>query len=49
MGREEELGLVVSHSGGMPGVGTWFERFIDADRVLAVKRLSPDDFRLRAS
>ena len=34
IGREAEFGLVVSHSGGMPGVGTWFERFIDADRVL---------------
>ena len=34
VGRDEDLGLVVSHSGGMPGVGTWFERFIDADRVI---------------
>ena len=34
VGREEAFGLVVSHSGGMPGVATWFERFIDADRVL---------------
>ena len=32
--NDPELGLVVCHSGGMPGVGTWFERFIDADRVL---------------
>ena len=31
-----ELGLIVSHSGGMPGVHTWFERFIDADRVLVI-------------
>lgn len=31
-----EFGLIVSHSGGMPGVNTWYERFIDADRVLAV-------------
>ncbi|MBR6970001.1 MAG: beta-lactamase family protein [Firmicutes bacterium] len=36
IGRDEELGLVVSHSGGMPGVATWFERFIDADRVLVI-------------
>ena len=43
VGREEELGLVVSHSGGMPGVGTWFERFIDADRVLVI--LSNRDYR----
>ena len=32
--NNEKLGLIVSHSGGMPGVITWFERFIDADRVL---------------
>ena len=43
VGREEELGLVVSHSGGMPGVSTWFERFIDADRVLVI--LSNRDYR----
>ena len=34
--RDEELGLIVSHSGGMPGVHTWFARFIDADRVLVI-------------
>ena len=33
-GRDEKFGLVVSHSGGMPGVITWFERFLDADRTL---------------
>lgn len=33
---DEELGLIVRHSGGMPGVGTWFERFIDTDRVLVI-------------
>ncbi|MBQ6076301.1 MAG: beta-lactamase family protein [Lachnospiraceae bacterium] len=43
VGREEEFGLVVSHSGGMPGVSTWFERFIDADRVLVI--LSCRDYR----
>ena len=32
--QNDRLGLVVSHSGGMPGVSTWFERWIDADRVL---------------
>ena len=32
--NDEELGLIVSHSGGMPGVDTWFFRFVDADRVL---------------
>ena len=41
--RDEELGLVVSHSGGMPGVATWFERFIDADRVLVI--LACRDYR----
>ncbi len=30
------LGLIVSHSGGMPGLHTWFERFVDADRVLVL-------------
>ena len=34
--RSEDLGLIVSHSGGMPGVATWFERFVDADRVLVI-------------
>ena len=33
---DKELGLIVGHSGGMPGVGTWFERFIDADKVLVI-------------
>ncbi len=35
-GRDEKLGRIVSHSGGMPGVATWFERFIDADRMLVI-------------
>ena len=43
IGHEEGFGLVVSHSGGMPGVITWFERFIDADRVLVI--LSCRDYR----
>ena len=34
--RDEELGLIVSHSGGMPGVATWLERFIDEDRMLVI-------------
>lgn len=34
--QDEEQGLVVCHSGGMPGVGTWFERFIDADKMLVI-------------
>ncbi len=28
------FGLVVCHSGGWPGYSLWFERFVDADRVL---------------
>ena len=32
--HDEKLGLIVSHSGGMPGVITWYERFLDADRTL---------------
>ena len=47
VGRDEELGLVVSHSGGMPGVNTWFERWIDADRVL-VMLFSRDPWDYRA-
>ncbi len=43
VGRDERLGLVVGHSGGMPGVATWFERFLDADRVLVI--LSCRDYR----
>ena len=34
--KNAELGLIVSHSGGMPGVHTWYERFLDADRVLVI-------------
>ena len=41
--HDEKYGLIVSHSGGMPGVATWFERFIDADRVLVI--LSCRDYR----
>ena len=33
---DPELGHIVCHSGGMPGVHTWFERFVDADRVLVI-------------
>ena len=34
--KDEELGLIVGHSGGMPGVHTWFMRFIDTDRMLVI-------------
>lgn len=36
--REQDLGLIVSHAGCMPGLSTWFERFVDADRVLIFMR-----------
>ena len=36
IGSDPELGAVVSHSGGMPGLETWFQRFIDTDRVLII-------------
>ena len=47
VGKVDGLGLVVSHSGGMPGVSTWFERFIDADGVL-VMLFDRDAFDMRA-
>ena len=44
--NSEEFGLVVSHSGGMPGVGTWYERFIDADRMLVfLTNREAEDYR----
>ncbi len=46
VGHDEALGLVVSHSGGMPGVATWFQRWIDADRVLVIlDSRDPMDYR----
>jgi CubicO group peptidase (beta-lactamase class C family) len=36
IGSDPELGAVVSHSGGMPGLETWFQRFVDGDRVLVI-------------
>jgi CubicO group peptidase (beta-lactamase class C family) len=45
-GRSEKLGLTVCHSGGMPGVATWFQRWIDADRVLIIlDSRNPMDYR----
>lgn len=32
----EGLGKVVSHSGGWPGVDTWYGRYLDADMVLVL-------------
>ena len=34
--NDGKLGRMVAHSGGMPGVATWFGRWIDADRVLII-------------
>ena len=34
--QDEEHGFVVCHSGGMPGLNTWFERYLDEDRVLLI-------------
>lgn len=33
---DKEVGRIVSHSGGMPGVHTWFKRFLDTDRTLVI-------------
>ncbi len=32
--NDPEFGLIVKHGGGMPGLNTWYERYVDADRVL---------------
>ena len=32
--NDPDFGLIVCHSGGWPGYSTWYERFVDADRVL---------------
>ena len=45
--HDPEHGLIVSHSGGMPGVHTWFERFIDEDKTLLILG-SRDEQDLRA-
>ena len=34
--NDDEFGLIVSHSGGMPGLETWFEHFVDEDRTLVI-------------
>ena len=36
LAKDEALGRIVSHSGGMPGVHTWFQRFLDTDRTLVI-------------
>ena len=44
--NSDSFGLIVSHSGGMPGVATWFERWIDEDRVLIIlDSRNPMDYR----
>ena len=32
--NDPDFGLIVCHSGGWPGYSLWYERFVDADRVL---------------
>ena len=34
--KDAEHGLIVSHSGGMPGLETYFEHFVDEDRTLVL-------------
>jgi len=34
--NDEKFGLIVNHSGGMPGLETWFEHFVDTDRTLVI-------------
>ncbi len=34
--NDKEHGLIVSHSGGMPGLNTWFEHSVDEDRTLVI-------------
>ena len=34
--NDEKHGLIVSHSGGMPGLETWFGHFVDEDRTLVI-------------
>ena len=34
--NDEKHGLIVSHSGGMPGLETYFEHFVDEDRTLVI-------------
>ena len=36
VGRDGKFGLIVSHSGGMPGVNTWYERFVDEDKTIVI-------------
>ena len=34
--NDPDHGLIVSHSGGMPGVNTWYERFVDEDKTIVI-------------
>lgn len=36
--KDSNFGLIVCHSGGWPGYSLWYERFVDADRVLICLR-----------
>ena len=43
---DPDHGLIVSHGGGMPGVITWFERFVDEDKtVVILSSREPTDYR----
>ena len=48
--NDPEFGLIVKHGGGMPGLNTWYERFVDADRVLVFMGCrEPEDVRAEAA
>ena len=48
--NDDELGLIVGHSGGMPGLNTWFEHHMDRDRMLVMMSTrDPEDVRAFAS
>ena len=34
--NDPAFGLIVNHSGGMPGMETWFEHWVDMDRTLVI-------------
>ncbi len=33
---DPEYGRIIAHSGGWPGYNTWYQRFLDADRVMVI-------------
>ena len=46
--NDPEHGLIVCHSGGWPGYTSWYQRFVDEDKVLIILR-SREDIDFRAS